>query len=104
MRLPLPPSIQAYFDAKTPATIAACFSEDAIVSDERRTYRGRAEIRQWREEVAKVSFEEDVIAVEDSGAHVKVTCQLTGSFPGSPVELDNRFTLKDGKIARLSIS
>jgi hypothetical protein len=33
-------------------TLVACFTEDASVLDEGRTYRRHAEIRRWRDEVA----------------------------------------------------
>jgi hypothetical protein len=38
-----------------------------------------------------------------SGQTVKLRSRLTGTFPGSPVELDYTFTLADGKIAALEI-
>ena len=100
----LPAPIAAYFAAKTPRDVAQCFAEDGIASDERRTHRGHDEIRRWREEVAKIDYSQEIISVSGDGDTVTVTCRLTGSFKGSPVELDSVFTLRDGKIAQLSIS
>ena len=34
---------------------------------------------------------------------VRVVARLSGDFKGSPVELESRFELRDGRIARLEI-
>jgi hypothetical protein len=49
-RLNLPEPIAAYFDADR--LIARCFTKDAVVKDEGRTYVGLALIKQWKAEVA----------------------------------------------------
>jgi hypothetical protein len=76
------------------------------VLDDGRTYRGRAEIRGWREELAS-SFDytvQVIDAVEIGASHYLVTARVAGSFPGSPVDLRYRFTLVDGLIDRLEIA
>jgi hypothetical protein len=42
--------------------------------------------------------------VAENAATTTVTCRLTGDFPGSPVDVDYAFALKDGKIGSLEIS
>lgn len=100
----LPAPIAAYYAAETPDDIALCFTEDGIAADERRTHRGRDEIRRWREEVSKVSFSHEILSVRQEGNRVTVATRVTGAFNGSPVELDSVFDLEGDKIARLEIS
>ena len=81
--LPLP--VVRYLAARTPAEIADCFAEDGIATDERRTHRGRAEIRAWREEASRITYRQDILTANHDGDTALVTCRLTGDFKGSPV-------------------
>ena len=100
----LPLAIVRYFAARTPEEVADSLAGDAVVTDERQTRTGRAEILEWREEVAQVRYRQDILSASGAGDSYTVTCRLTGGFPGSPVELDNRFQLAGGRIAGLEIS
>ncbi|WP_159079978.1 nuclear transport factor 2 family protein [Methyloceanibacter sp. wino2] len=100
----LPTPIARYFSATTPSQIADCFTDEGVVTDERRTYRGRRDILRWREEVGQISFRQDVLALGSRGDLAVVTCRVSGDFPGSPVELDHTFELVGDKIARLTIA
>lgn len=100
----LPLAVVRYLAARTPEEIADCFIEDGVAVDERRTRRGRAEIRKWREEVTKISYRQDILSAEHTGDGATVTCRLTGDFKGSPVMLDYRFELDGGLISRVEIS
>ena len=105
IHLPLP--IAAYFaaDASDANAVAQCFSESAIVIDERREHRGRPAIARWRTEaLAKYHYTSEPLAVDVSGPEVTVTARVTGDFPGSPVELHYDFTLEGTSIARLEIT
>jgi len=79
---------------------------DASVTDEGRTYRGRAAIREW----LLRSASEYTYTIEMTGAskcddsHFEVTHHLEGNFPGGKVDLCFRFTIRDGKIAALAIA
>ena len=44
------------------------------------------------------------LRVHVSGDQTTVTGRVTGDFPGSPVDLQYRFTLEGDKIARLEIA
>jgi hypothetical protein len=101
-RLPLP--VVRYLAARTPDEIADCFAEDAVVSDERQTHRGRPAIRAWRQEADKISYRQDILSAAADGSRATVTCRLTGDFKGSPVTLDYRFALREGLIGQLEIS
>ena len=103
----LPPPIAAYFAADTSDAnaVARCFSESAVVIDERREHRGRPAITRWKAEAtAKYHYTSEPLTVDASGPDVTVTARVTGDFPGSPVELQYRFTLEGASIARLEIT
>src|SRR5256885_5679082 len=54
MALNVPEPVAAYLaaeEAKDADALSHCFTEDAIVHDEGRDYRGRDSIRQWKQEV-----------------------------------------------------
>ena len=106
MTLDLPGPIAAYFAADTEGgeAVARCFTEDAVVKDEGRTHRGRAAIRQWKEEAStKYQYTSEPLACEPRDGTVVVTSRLTGTFPGSPVNLRFFFVLEGDKIASLEI-
>jgi hypothetical protein len=103
----LPSPIAAYFAADTSdaKAVARCFSESAVVIDERREHRGRPAITRWKAEAtAKYHYASEPLAVDASGPDVIVTVRVTGDFPSSPVELQHRFTLEGTSIARLEIT
>ena len=105
----LPPPIAAYFQADTRDAdrVAQCFTESAVVIDERREYRGRPAIANWKAEATtKYRYICEPIEAESFGPAVTVTARLTGDFPGSPIELRYHFTLtlNGNSIARLEIT
>ena len=87
MTLDLPGPIAAYFAADTEGgeAVARCFTEDAVVKDEGRTHRGRAAIRQWKEEAStKYQYTREPLACEESDGTVVLTSRLSGSLRGRP--------------------
>jgi ketosteroid isomerase-like protein len=89
--------------------IVACFTEDAVVLDEDRHWRGAQAIRQWRENVA-TAYEYTVALIGsqalgevDGGQRHAVYTHLEGNFPGGQVDLTNRFTLRGELIVGLQI-
>ncbi len=108
MTLDLPAPVREYVAAKDtndPATIAACFHEEAWVHDEAEDIIGRANIQKWASAtIQKYKFTMTPTAWKQEDADTGVlTATLVGNFPGSPVDLDYRMMLKDGKIYRLEI-
>ena len=106
MTLNLPAPIAAYFTADTQEAkaVAQCFTENALVKDEGHTHRGRAAIRAWKAEAsAKYQYTCEPISCEQQDGKFVVSCQLTGDFPGSPVNLRFFFGLDGDKIASLEI-
>ena len=89
--------------------IVACFTDDAVVLDEDRYWKGAAAIREWRENVAH-AFEytstvtgSTTLGEVDGAQRLDVYTHLEGNFPGGQVDLTNRFTLRGEQIIGLEI-
>jgi len=107
MPLELPTPIAAYFRADRGSdqeVFARCFTQDAVVIDEGNTYRGVEAVKRWKTETsARFTYTCEPLAMEEKGGRTVVTCRLTGTFPGSPLDLRFLFGLEKGKIASLEI-
>ena len=103
----LPRIIKAFVKAKNDRDVNAvinCFASDAVVHDEGREMRGVTAIKEWSDEVnKKYKPHAEVTNVAEIGDKTIVTADVSGSFPGSPVQLRYNFTLKGDKIAALLI-
>ncbi|AEI61966.1 hypothetical protein LILAB_00150 [Corallococcus macrosporus] len=85
--------------------MARCFTDDALVVDERHEHRGRAAIEAWNAAAnGKFTFTTELLAAEFDGPLITVRANVTGTFPGSPIQLHFRFTLAGGLISRLEIA
>lgn len=108
MAIALPAPIAGYFAAdqgSDATTVAGHFTADAKVRDEGQTHCGREAIRQWKiASSSKYSYTVDPCAVAYEDGQTVVTAHLAGDFPGSPVDLRYRFTLKGDLIAELGIA
>jgi hypothetical protein len=107
MALELPRPIAAYFteDKRDGEAVAQLFTENAVVTDEGRTHKGRSAILQWKVDAsAKYQYVSEPFACEERGGKTVVTSRLTGNFPGSPVDLRYFFELAGEKIASLEIT
>ena|ERR1700687_1322163 len=103
MNMTLPPPPDAYLNAEATtdtASLANCFTADAVVRDEGRTIEGLEAIEAWK---TKYQYSVEPLDVSQDGAAVTMHARLTGTFPGSPVELTYAFVLTGGKIASLEI-
>ena len=106
MALELPKPIAAYFreDKADGDAIAQCFTKNAVVKDEGRTYTGRPAIKQWKADAsARYQYVSVPFACEQQGGRTVVTSRVTGNFPGSPVDLRYFFELAGDEIASLEI-
>lgn len=103
----LPQSLVSYFEAVNAGdgnAAAALFAPNALVHDEDTEHRGRAAIGAWVEETAgKYQFQVTPLAVQLADEHALASCEVKGSFPGSPVTLDFDFTLSGNLITSLTI-
>lgn len=104
----LPTVIAAYFDAANrheSAAVAACFTPDAVVTDERQQHRGRAAIAEW-ERATSSKYQVSLAPRElgrDAGGY-RVVASASGNFPGSPLDLHFQFSLAGDAIRTLEIT
>ena len=103
----LPEPVAAYItaaNAHDPEAVAACFSEDGVVEDEKREYVGRAAIRDWIAAADRMYAPQiEPQQVTQDGVAVVLHGKVSGTFPGSPVVLRFFFTLAEARIAGLRI-
>ncbi|GGB84651.1 hypothetical protein GCM10007424_25870 [Flavobacterium suaedae] len=93
---------QKNFDSEA---YANCFSTNAIVQDEGKTYKGREEIRQWNEETNnKYNMHIKVLDLYNDADNMTLSVAVSGTFPGSPIELKYHFEIEDGYIVHLKIN
>ncbi|OUM00617.1 nuclear transport factor 2 family protein [Variovorax sp. JS1663] len=104
--LTLPEPIAAYFAAENnPEALAHCFTAQAVLKDDGHTYTGIAAIKAFMAAAsAKYSATIVPFALEREDGFHAVRAQVTGSFPGSPIDLSCRFGLERGLIASLEIT
>ncbi|WP_223480058.1 MULTISPECIES: nuclear transport factor 2 family protein [unclassified Pseudomonas] len=105
----LAPAIAAYIaaaNARDTSTVASFFAEDANVFDEGQHRIGTQAIAQWMQDTARrYQPKVEVLDVQLRTGKVLVHNLISGTFPGSPLELRYMFRLNEqGKIARLDIS
>jgi ketosteroid isomerase-like protein len=103
------PVITRYFDLMAgtdKAAVIDVFAPDAVVADDGRRYRGRAEILGWLTGAAsEFTFTTTRVSAEQTGETTLVVNVLEGDFPGGRVELRYAFELTpDGLIRALSIT
>ncbi|WP_175883358.1 nuclear transport factor 2 family protein [Burkholderia sp. BCC0044] len=107
MTLLLPDPINAYFEFSNGSDTRRaehCFTPEAVVVDEGRTYRGHDAIESWKRESRKqFEFTVEPVAVSRDGDRVTVRARVVGNFPGSPVLLDHVFDLAGDEITSLEI-
>lgn len=106
MTMTMPQPIADYFvaDGRDGDAVSKCFTDDATVRDEGKTYTGRAAISDWKASASrKFAYTVAPFAVENADGRVVVTAKVTGNFPGSPVDLRYVFAIDGDKIASLEI-
>ncbi len=82
-----------------------CFSETAIVHDEGKTHRGKAEIKKWIEQTDNEYHTElKPLKYEETPAENLLTAKVSGNFPGSPAILQFHFRLENELICALRIT
>ncbi len=103
----LPAVVVEYLAAKQnhdSDALLATLTDDAVITDEGREYRGAAAIRAWQEEASAAVAA--TYAVEDSAAvgdRTVVAVRVAGNFPGSPVPLYFHVALRDDKISAVTV-
>ena len=89
--------IERYFSLAPLADTDAYFDQfdaSAIVEDEGHEHHGVDAIRAWRSEVPTVTYAVRDVRSSDGGSVARA--EITGDFPGSPVQLSFHFSFTDG--------
>ncbi|POX64511.1 DUF4440 domain-containing protein [Streptomyces sp. Ru62] len=105
----LPDVVQRFLkahNAHDAAAAAAALTADATVTDDGRTYRGRAAVEQWLGRAAsEYTYTTELLSARgDAAGQCTVTQRLRGDFPGGTVDLHFRFTLDGDLISALTIA
>lgn len=107
MGIRLPKPVDIFFASENlhdPTAIDTCFAADATVRDEGKTIEGLAAIKAWRIEAGKkYNHTIEPLTISERDGKVIVTGKVSGNFPGSPINLDHVFELKDDLIVSLKI-
>ena len=107
MSIHLPAPINLYVQIENSGDVEAlpeCFAPGAIVRDEGHAYEGLAAIKRWKAETKqKYNYTVEPLDVAYRDGKTVLKAKLAGTFPGSPVTLEFRFALEDGKITALEI-
>jgi ketosteroid isomerase-like protein len=108
MSLDLPTPVSNYFEAVNVQDVDAmlsAFSDDASVHDEGQEMNGRDAIREWVDDTTrKYRVTLTPTGVRQADERTIVTAQVSGTFPGSPIELRYQFTITGEKIGTLEIT
>lgn len=107
MSMSLPTPVNKYFEiinGGDPAQVGECFAAHATVVDEKRTHQGLEAIENWQREVRQTStFQATPLAATRDGDCLTVTARVVGDFPGSPINLEHVFVLREDTIHSLEI-
>ncbi|MBP2114407.1 nuclear transport factor 2 family protein [Paenibacillus silagei] len=105
--IPLPQPIAAYYHASDifdGDLLANCFAEDAILVDNGEEFHGPEVISKF---IVKANRDAagwtEITNCAEKNDETVVTATISGNFKGSPIPLDFRFTLNNGKIKALNI-
>ncbi len=104
----VPAPIRAYLTAhqsRDNEAAVQAFAPDATVTDEGKTHTGTQAIRAWRRRAStEYTYTTEVTDIrQDTDEIWVVAVRLEGNFPGRIADLQQRFTVRDGTIADLTI-
>ena len=103
----LPQIINKYVEASNQhdvKSILSCFSDNALVHDERAELHGNKAIEGWIvQTIEKYKFHFQPLGIKASDGDCVVAVEVSGNFEGSPIILDYHFTIQNDKILSLTI-
>jgi len=107
MSIKLPEIIAAYIQAQNAhdaKAILACFSENALAHDEGEDHHGKKAIVEWIDKTTK-KYKPHFrpTKIEEGDEETVLAVKVSGSFEGSPVDLDFHFVIENELIAGLNI-
>jgi ketosteroid isomerase-like protein len=103
----LPTTIRAFnqaHEARDADAALALLTSEAVITDIGETFAGEEALRHFVAEAgAEFSYTDDITGVAQDGDVWVVSHHLDGDFPGGTADLDYRFALDGGRIARIDI-
>lgn len=103
----IPRPVAVYLEAEEAKDVERfddCFAADAIVHDEGHDHRGIPAIKAWKSEAdAKYQTLVEPLGTTSEGPVTTIRARVSGTFPGSPIELRFMFTVKNDRIQELEI-
>ncbi len=91
-------------NARDEEMLASCFAEQAVVQDGGLEYHGALGVRRWIQDAFdKYGLKLKVLEVSGEGDKWLFDAVVSGTFEGSPVQLEHSVVIRDGKIANLCI-
>jgi len=107
MSIELSPFLAAFVAATNSHDIDAViafYADDAIVQDESEEMQGTAAIRGWIDKtIEKYNFTLEATGVEQEGDEITLHTLISGTFDGSPAEIDYHMKVVGDKIVELNI-
>ncbi|RXZ81064.1 nuclear transport factor 2 family protein [Paenibacillaceae bacterium] len=106
--LQLPQVIDLFFQASNghhTEAMLACFTDDAVIRDDNRIFKGAAAITGWSDKEyigAKVQI--TILSCSSRGTELIVSTEVNGNYPECPYYFDYTFTIEAGLIKKLQIS
>ncbi len=82
---------------------AECFTDNAVVFDEGKTYNGKPEIENWISE-ANNEYKTIMKPLNYDEKKNILSAEISGTFPGSPAILKYHFEFNNGLIQSLKIT
>lgn len=82
---------------------ADCFTDNAVVFDEGKTYNGKTEIENWISE-ANNEYKTIMKPLNYDEKENILSAEISGTFPGSPAILKYHFKFNNGLIQSLKIT
>ena len=103
----LPKPLETYFSAANDQNrqlFLGCFADDAVVKDEGDGHRGLDEIAEWNATaIRKYNCSYEILDCQPTAEGADVVAKVSGTFPGSPIELTYRFVLQNSLIQQMEI-
>ncbi|MBM3632184.1 MAG: nuclear transport factor 2 family protein [Alphaproteobacteria bacterium] len=103
----LPEIINSYIEASNRhdiKSILACFTENAVVHDEKKEFKGKQVIKEWlTSTIEKYNFQFIPLTLQDTTPEILVSIKVSGTFDGSPVILNYHFMIENEKLSSLKI-
>ena len=107
MSTSLPTAVAQYLAAKQNHdgdALLATLTDDAVINDEGKEYRGAAAIRAWQQEASTaVAATYEVTDAAVVGDRTVVAVLIAGNFPGSPIRLYFHIALRGDRISAVTV-